>query len=702
MSNYDPYDQPPVREHSRRYVREERRDDRDPRYVDSRDSYLKVYPSRDLVPRGREDSDLSVEEVRREFPPPSYNRGIGRAHSAGHYDDDYDRYARGNDGDYDDDYRRRSKKGPGSHYYEEEKSRKRILSKQEKIIAAVAGAALALGGKEIYDRREAKEEHTDIKRNPLASAALGAAGALAGYQGADFYNKHAAKEEKKSSYILHRGHDGKITEYYSDEDEDPKEKKGGKSFLEGALAAAGLGGAVKALTGGSGRDDKRDGRSRRGSSDSDRSRSGGKNENVNRIQKAAMASLIAGATEAFRVSKEPGSWKGEKTKRILTAAAGAGAIDSAQNPEKSGKLGILESVIGGLVGNRVINGSKSNIEEDRKTGRSRSRSRAGRSRSGGPSGLAALATAGLGAIAGKKIVDGVRERSQSRSGRKRSVDSYDSRNGSPDRRHRSRSRSVVDTARKSLAKLGIGKGPEDRDRDRRRDYSDDDDYSRSSHRPRRYSDDEYDGDRSRDDPGRSRRGEYDEDASHDRRRGGSRRGSEAGSESDLGDSDEDKKRARRMRGKQILTTGLAAVATIHAAHEVYQSVEKRQARKKAVKEGRLSPEEAKKLKTKALLQDAASVGIAALGIKGAISELKEAKELSHECKEFQEEKARRHARRLERLKQANSGSDGRRRDDNWSSPNSPRSDRYDYGTRYLDGNPYSAALPAPPVGYDGR
>ncbi|KAK0639167.1 hypothetical protein B0T16DRAFT_360466, partial [Cercophora newfieldiana] len=42
-----------------------------------------------------------------------------------------------------------------------------------------------------------------------------------------------------------------------------------------------------------------------------------------KMQQAAMASLIAGATEAFRVSKEPGGWRGEKAKRILTAAAGA-------------------------------------------------------------------------------------------------------------------------------------------------------------------------------------------------------------------------------------------------------------------------------------------------------------------------------------------------------------------------------------------
>ena len=173
-----------------------------------------------------------------------------------------------------------------------------------------------------------------------------------------------------------------------------------------------------------------------------------------------------------------------------------------------------------------------------------------------------------------------------------------------------------------------------------------------------------------------------------------------------------------MRGKQIITTGLAAVATIHAAHNVYQSMEKRNARHKAVKEGRLSPEEARKLKSKALLQDAASVGIAALGIKGAVSELKEAREMSHEVTEWKQEKEERHQRRMKRLARqqqkrlAYSSDDDyddfddgatqysrRSRADRNASSVPPRvSSRYDDGPHYSDGNPYSA-LPPPPAGY---
>lgn len=563
-------DEAPPRERTSQHYyrderRDERRDDRDPRYVETRETFLRVHPSRDLVPRSREDSDLSVEEIRRDFPPPGYRQGdVQRARSADpRYMDDYDdrrshyskdRYDRDRERDFD----RRDKKGTSIYYEEEERKKRRMLTKQEKIIAALVGGALVVGGKELYDRRDAKKDGkdgSDVHRNPMSSAALGAAGALAAYQGADFYNKHANKEEQKSTHIIHKGRDGKVLEYYSDDDGGTSEKKGNKNFLESALAAAGLGGAVKALTG---RDDDKDRdkdkrsdtRSRRGSRSRSRSKSPGKADPSSRIQKAAMASLIAGATEAFRVAKKPGGWQGEKAKRVFTAAVGAATIDAAtnQNSEKSSKLGLAESVIGGLLGNRVLNGSKKNIEEDRDTGRSRSRSRArsqSRGGGGGAGGLAALATAGLGALGAKKIMENRdKSRSPSRS-RRRSADSWDSRDGSP-RRKRSRSRSVVDSARRSLAKIGIGKGPDDEDSTRgstSRRHNDfiDDDYPQGRDRGSGRRDRDYDDDR------RSLRGGG-RDRSRSRQRGG-RRGSFSGSETDLGDSSEDEKQARRKKDR---------------------------------------------------------------------------------------------------------------------------------------------------------
>ena len=49
----------------------------------------------------------------------------------------------------------------------------------------------------------------------------------------------------------------------------------------------------------------------------------------NKIQKAAVASLLAGATEAFRTRRKPGV----RTKRVLAAAAGAATFDAASNDE---------------------------------------------------------------------------------------------------------------------------------------------------------------------------------------------------------------------------------------------------------------------------------------------------------------------------------------------------------------------------------
>lgn len=706
MSAYDPYD-PPPREYSRRHYHDDRREKVVPRYAETETVYRVNPSSRNaLVPRVREDSDqLSIEEVHRDFPPPGYSRDIRRARSADH---GYDDYAYDSRRSYDTGSRdHRPHKKTGSVYYEEEeRTRKRVLNKQEKIIAAVAGGLLAAGAKELWDRREAEKEGVELHRNVAASAALGAAGAFAGYQGVDFYNKHANKEDKKSTYIVHKGRDGKVVEYYSDEDdEDPRGHKGNKSFLENALSAAGLGSAIKALTGaGSDRESRSRHGSRRSSPDSYRSRGSTRSRDTPaaRMQKAAKASLVAGAAEAFRVAREPGAWKGEKMKRVLTAAAGAATIDAAHDPSKDSKRHMMEAVIGGLVGNRMLNGSRKDIEEDRRTGRSRSRSRARSEGGGGATGLAALATAGLGALGAKKLVD--RSRSRSRRG---SVDSYDSRSPSP-RRRRSRSRSIVDGARRSLAKIGLGSAPDDR--------SDVFSEDRSPRRTRRRSpsDDRYDDDPKSRGYMRGGRGpptedpydDYDEEErsigggrprSSSRSRGGR---SSSASSSDLGDSDDDKKMTSKMRRKQLITTGLAAVATIHAANNVYGSMGQRDARHRAVKEGKLSPEEARKLKTKALLQDAASVGIAALGVKGAISELKEAREQAKAVSKWKEERQIRHEKRLERLRQANSSHGGRSRADNWSSSAPPRENRYDEGPRYTDGNPYSAALPAPPLGYD--
>ena len=94
------------------------------------------------------------------------------------------------------------------------------------------------------------------------------------------------------------------------------------------------------------------------------------------------------------------------------------------------------------------------------------------------------------------------------------------------------------------------------------------------------------------------------------------------------------------------------MATIHAAQKVYSSLEARDKRAIEVAKGEMSPEEARKKQNSARWQDAAAVGIAALGIKGAYGEWHEMVEQRAEYKKQQEEREERHRKRLERAKKA--------------------------------------------------
>lgn len=117
------------------------------------------------------------------------------------------------------------------------------------------------------------------------------------------------------------------------------------------------------------------------------------------------------------------------------------------------------------------------------------------------------------------------------------------------------------------------------------------------------------------------------------------------------ENSDDEKAKNKGRKRLAITGGLATVATIHAGHSVYQSMEKREARKRALKDGTISKEEAAKHKTRDRLQDAASVGLAALGIKGAYSEWKEMKEnMEEHNKEVEDRKRHSFKREMRRRK----------------------------------------------------
>ncbi|BDD60258.1 hypothetical protein MPDQ_006177 [Monascus purpureus] len=117
---------------------------------------------------------------------------------------------------------------------------------------------------------------------------------------------------------------------------------------------------------------------------------------------------------------------------------------------------------------------------------------------------------------------------------------------------------------------------------------------------------------------------------------------------DLGSSDDEHHAMKKMYRKELITSGLAAVATIHAAHSVIKGLEARKQRKQAAEAGVISRREESKLRLKSDLKDAASIGLAALGIKGAISEWKEVDEQRERDKEFARECEERHEKRMMR------------------------------------------------------
>ncbi|KAL9126695.1 MAG: hypothetical protein Q9217_004292 [Psora testacea] len=241
---------------------------------------------------------------------------------------------------------------------------------------------------------------------------------------------------------------------------------------------------------------------------------------------------------------------------------------------------------------------------------------------------------------------------------------------------------------KALAALGLGGATAAADKSRRRSYSRSRSRSRDrSRRRRRSPSPDYDGHRSNRSLGPpSSRGYYDRGyyddltpprykpagyinnrnrdsergsppnqvarrdnrsdvARKDKQKGSS---SSSDSSSDVCSSSEDERRTRKVKGKEYITAGLAAVATIHAAHGVYSSMEARDKRHLEMLKGEISPEEARKAKHKARLQDAAAIGIAALGIKGAYSEWQEVQESRQEMLKLKKERAERHEKRMKK------------------------------------------------------
>jgi len=390
------------------------------------------------------------------------------------------------------------------------------------------------------------------------------------------------------------------------------------------------------------------------------------------------AAVLAGAATAFSARNEPGGWNGAKGKRVLTAAITAGGVDGLVNlhkdPEEHKFRDTIGSAIAGVATDRLVNGGA------RSQSRGRGSSPDGR-RSRSRSKIRDVIAGGTLAAAAKKVADSVRGRSQSRTRRRSrslSYDSYDSRSPPP---KRSRSRSI---AGRALSAIGLNRQADKIDpagaRDRTRPRS-------RSRGGGRYVDDDYSEDGSRTYDNRDVGTSNSHSRSIDPLTGAMiQRPKSAGpggglisppssdyqldygprhtgdpetdSDSDLGSSSDDEERIKKGRKRMLVTGGLATIATIHAGHAIYQSIEKRSARHEALREGLITKEDAQKHKSRDRLQDAASVGLAALGIKGAYSEWKEVKESKEEHDKEKEAHERHNWKRENRRRKASMLKDG--------------------------------------------
>lgn len=549
-----------------------------------------------------------------------------------------------------------------------------------------------------------RNRYDDDDSDDYGSVAAGAGGAAAGYA--------VGRSGRNRGYGDDRRGSRRQDSYYSDDDynDRPREEKRKKSGIESTLEGLGLGGVAGALLGNK---DKERSRSRDGRGGRDRSRPRGQDKQREWAQ-AAQAALIAGAVEAFRSRGAPGPWTGDKGKRIATAAIGAGGIDKLvdRDPNDKSKRHLVEAVLGGLAANRLANGPPRSASKE--GSRSRSSSQGGRSRSRsvfsryrkdsrgrrGSSDDEArgttqsdkfkdLAAGGVLAGVGKQIYD--RFRSKSRKRRSPSAsgseDSYRSRS-----RRGNRDVGAYSQSRGGPSDEGAVVGPRGRGGAAAANGGGSQADKEESNRV---------GEGSRNDPNG---------------------GKDNSSSSDSLSSTDMEDRRKKMRGKEYLTAALASIATIHAAHGVYQSMEASDKRHKLVAEGEMTPEEARKKRSKAWLQDAAAVGIAALGIKGSYSEWKEMNEQRHEIKELEERKRAREKRKKKRLEMGlppvgpTGRTNGRYAPGRFMSGANGNGDGYGGGgggggrdgsrrprddDQYYDGNPYGGGrLPPPPTGYN--
>ena len=89
-------------------------------------------------------------------------------------------------------------------------------------------------------------------------------------------------------------------------------------------------------------------------------------------------------------------------------------------------------------------------------------------------------------------------------------------------------------------------------------------------------------------------------------------------------------RAKKSRNKQLLYNGLAAITTIAATNNIYQSAKGHKERKEAVRHGEITEEEARSAKKKSIAMDLFSVGVGAICVNNAVQGWKKTKTMKAE------------------------------------------------------------------------
>jgi hypothetical protein len=111
-------------------------------------------------------------------------------------------------------------------------------------------------------------------------------------------------------------------------------------------------------------------------------------------------------------------------------------------------------------------------------------------------------------------------------------------------------------------------------------------------------------------------------------------------------SSEDEHQEEKKKRDKLITGGIATIATLNAAANVYNSMKMREARAKQLAEGHITKDEAKRQRYKHHLQDAAAIGVSAICVKGAYAKWQQTTEKHREHRDHKKERQERSEKRL--------------------------------------------------------